>query len=69
MIIRLESATSENVDTARRNLEALAHSWDHEMIEAQPKAAGAAGNDDKLIDPVSLVSRKRGSLTGPALCE
>jgi len=33
MIIQLESATAENVEVASRNLEALAHSWGHEMIE------------------------------------
>ncbi|MDQ2883672.1 MAG: hypothetical protein M3Y48_21575 [Actinomycetota bacterium] len=59
MIIQLESATAENVEASRRNLEALAHSWGHEMIKAPastPDAAAAAGNDDKVIDPVSLAA-------------
>jgi hypothetical protein len=59
MIIQLESATSENVETAKRNLEALAHSWGHEMIKApanSPDAAAAARNDDKVIDPVSVTA-------------
>ncbi len=59
MIIQLESATAENVEAARRNLEALAHSWGHEMIEApanSPEADTAARNDDKVIDPVSVAA-------------
>jgi hypothetical protein len=59
MIIQLESATAENVEAARRNLEALAHSWNHEIIKAPantPDAAAAARNDDKVIDPVSLAA-------------
>jgi hypothetical protein len=59
MIIQLESATAENVQTARHNLEALAHSWGHEMTETPanaPEAAAAARNDDKVIDPVSVAA-------------
>jgi hypothetical protein len=59
MIIQLESATAENVEAARQNLEALAHSWGHEMIKAPahtPEAAAAARNDDKVIDPVSIAA-------------
>jgi hypothetical protein len=59
MIIQLESATAENVEAARRNLEALAHSWGHQMIEAPANAsdaAVAARNDDKVIDPVSIAA-------------
>ena len=59
MIIQLESATAENVEVASRNLEALAHSWGHEMIETPantPEAAATARNDDKVIDPVSLAA-------------
>jgi hypothetical protein len=59
MIIQLESATAENIETAKRNLEALAHSWGHETIEAPANtsdAATAARNDDKVIDPVSLAA-------------
>lgn len=59
MIIQLESATAENTEAARRNLEALAHSWGHEMIKAPantPEAATAARNDDKVIDPVSVAA-------------
>jgi hypothetical protein len=59
MIIQLDSATAENAEAARRNLEALAHSWGHEMEEAPAKsleAAEAARNDDKVIDPVSVAA-------------
>jgi hypothetical protein len=59
MIIQLEGATAENVEAARRNLEALAHSWGHEMTETPanaPEAAAAARNDDKVIDPVSVAA-------------
>jgi hypothetical protein len=59
MIIQLESATAENVETARHNLEALAHSWGHEMTETPahtPEAAAAARHDDKVIDPVSVAA-------------
>jgi hypothetical protein len=59
VIIHLNSATAENAEAARRDLEALAHSWGHEMA-ADPararEAAGAARNDDKAIDPVSLTA-------------
>jgi hypothetical protein len=59
MIIQLDSATAENVETARRSLEALAHSWGHEMIKAPantPEAAEAARTDDKVIDPVAVAA-------------
>lgn len=59
MIIQLESGTAENVEAARRNLEALAHSWDHQMIETPahtPQADTAARNDDRVIDPVSVAA-------------
>ena len=60
MIIQLESATAENTGVARRSLEALAHSWGHEIAEA-PAGAGTAadtGHDDdgKVIDPVAVAS-------------
>jgi hypothetical protein len=59
MIIQLASATTENVEAARRNLEALAHSWGHEMTDTPsdtPEAATAARHDDKVIDPLSLTA-------------
>ena len=60
MIIQLESATAENVDAAKRSLEALAHSWGHEIAEAPAEATTAAGtshdDDDKVIDPVAVAS-------------
>jgi hypothetical protein len=59
MIIQLESATADNVEAARHNLEALAHSWGHEMTETpanNPEAAAAARHDDKVIDPVSVAA-------------
>jgi hypothetical protein len=59
MIIRLESATAENVETARRNLETLAHSWGHELAEDPaytPNPSTATRSDDKVIDPVSIAA-------------
>jgi hypothetical protein len=59
MIIQVESATAENAEAARRDLEALTHSWGHEMAESSIHASGAAGatrNDDKAIDPVSITA-------------
>jgi len=58
MIIQLASATTENIEDARRDLAALAHSWCHDMTQApatRPEAAGAARND-KAIDPVSVTA-------------
>jgi hypothetical protein len=59
MIIQLDSATAENVEAARRTLEALAHSWGYEIREAPahtPEAAVAARNNDKVIDPMSVAA-------------
>ena len=39
MIIQLESATDENMEAAKRSLEALAHSWGDEITEAPAEAA------------------------------
>jgi hypothetical protein len=59
MIIQLESVTAEHTEAARRSLEAIAHSWGHEIAEV-PAAATAAGtihnNDGKAIDPVSMAT-------------
>jgi hypothetical protein len=59
VIIQLEGATAEGVEAARRNLDALAHSWGHEMEKGPAKtleAAAAARNDAKVIDPVSVAA-------------
>ena len=59
MIIQLEGATAENIEAARRNLEALAHSWGHEIDKAPantPEAAEAVRTNDKGIDPVSITA-------------
>jgi hypothetical protein len=60
MIIQLESATAENVDAAKRSLEALAQSWGHEITRTPAEALTAArtihDDDDKIIDPVSLAT-------------
>ena len=59
MIIQLHSATAENVEAARRDLEALAHRWGHEMAQDPAharEAAGTARNDDKVIDPLSVTA-------------
>ena len=34
MIIQLEGGTTENLGAAQQSLEALAHSWGHELTEA-----------------------------------
>jgi hypothetical protein len=58
MIIQLESATTENMDAAKRTLQVMAHSWGDEITEAPAEAAVAAGtihhDDGKIIDPVSI---------------
>ena len=60
MIIQLESATTENLEAARRSLEAMAHGWGHEIAEAPAEATPAAGtshdDDGKVIDPVSVAT-------------
>jgi len=60
MIIQLESATAENVDAAKRNLEALAHRWGQEIAEVPAEATTAAQTShtdhDKVIDPVSVAT-------------
>jgi len=59
MIIQLEGATAENIEAARRNLEALARSWGHEIDKAPantPEAAEAVRTNDKGIDPVSITA-------------
>ena len=47
MIIQLESGTAENVQAAKRSLEAMAHSWDQEIAEAPAEAAAAAAAERK----------------------
>src|SRR6266704_3073392 len=59
MIIQLEGATAENVEAARRSLDAVAHSWGHEIAQAPAEATAAAGtihDNGKVIDPVSLAA-------------
>ncbi|HEY6424429.1 MAG TPA: hypothetical protein VIY28_14510 [Pseudonocardiaceae bacterium] len=59
MIIQLEGAIAENVETARLNLDELARSWGHETVKTPaitPEAPAAARNDDKVIDPVSIAA-------------
>jgi hypothetical protein len=59
MIIQLEGGTTENVGAAQQSLQALAHSWGHELTEAPASATEATGptrHDDKVIDPVSLTA-------------
>ena len=59
MIIQLKGATANKIEAARRNLDALAHSWGHEMETAPantPDAAEAAHTNDKGIDPVSITA-------------
>jgi hydroxylamine reductase (hybrid-cluster protein) len=60
MIIQLESATGQNMETAKHRLQNLAQSWGHEITEAPAEATAAAGpmhNDsDKAIDPVSVAA-------------
>jgi hypothetical protein len=57
MIIQLESATTEDLGSARRSLEIMARDWGHEITEAPAEAAPAARtihDDDRIIDPVSI---------------
>ncbi|MGD0686223.1 MAG: hypothetical protein ABSA03_14035 [Streptosporangiaceae bacterium] len=60
MIIQIEGATAENVEAAKHSLEAIAHSWGHEIAEAQAEATTAAApvhdDDRKFIDPVSVTA-------------
>jgi hypothetical protein len=48
------------METARRSLEVLAHSWGQEIAEAPAEATITAGtthnDDDKFIDPVSVAT-------------
>jgi hypothetical protein len=58
MIIQLESATAENVQAARRSLQALAQGWGQEVAEAPAEAAAprTTHDDGKAIDPVAVAS-------------
>jgi hypothetical protein len=59
MIIQLDSATAENTEAARRNLQALAHSWGQELAEVPAdtsEASGTVHDDGKVIDPISLTA-------------
>lgn len=60
MIIQLESTTTDNIDTARHTLKAIAQSWGHEITAAPAEATAAAGiishDDGKAIDPVAMVT-------------
>src|SRR5262249_41766854 len=59
MIIQLDTTTAENLEAARRQLTALAHSWGQDMTPApatRPQAAGAARNDARVIDPASVTA-------------
>jgi hypothetical protein len=60
MIIQLEGATAENVDAAKRTLQAMAHSWGYEIAQLPAEATTAAAtthnDDDKAIDPVSMAA-------------
>ena len=59
MIIKLDSATTENTGAAKRSLEALARSWGHEITGAPAGATTAADtihDDGKVIDPVAVAS-------------
>jgi hypothetical protein len=56
MILQLESATAENIEAARRDLEAMTNSWGHEITEAPADSPETANNDDKLIDAMSATA-------------
>ena len=57
MIIRLDSATAGNLETARRNLETLTGSWGHPVTETTA-ATGTSypGSGSKIIDPVAVAT-------------
>jgi len=59
MIIQVDGDTAADREAARRELEALARSWGHELTEARPHTSGAAGvtrGDDKALDPISITA-------------
>ncbi len=55
MIIRVEGATAEDVEAARRDLEAMAQGWGQE-ITAAPGAGTPHQGEGKAVDPVALAS-------------
>ncbi|GAA3040733.1 hypothetical protein GCM10010464_00340 [Pseudonocardia yunnanensis] len=59
MIIRLQSAAGANIDAAKRDLEALAQSWGHEVAEAPDDTQSVAEesrNENKAVDPVAVTA-------------
>ncbi|HEU5159995.1 MAG TPA: hypothetical protein VFU43_23565 [Streptosporangiaceae bacterium] len=60
MIVQLESASAENVEAAKRSLEAIARGWGYEIAVAEPEATTIAGTRQhgrgKAIDPVALAA-------------
>lgn len=60
MIIQLQGTIAENIAAAKRDLEALAHGWGHEIAGAPAVATASAATShddyDKSIDPVSVAA-------------
>jgi hypothetical protein len=59
MIIKLEAATTGNVDAAKQSLSTMAQNWGTEIAEVPAEAtttAGTSDDDRKVIDPVSLAA-------------
>jgi hypothetical protein len=59
MIIQLEGPATGNIEAAQRNLEALAHSWGYEIVQAPADTLPTATSHDqnsKVIDPGSVAA-------------
>lgn len=58
MIIQLEGGNPEDVEEAKRSLEAIAQSWGYEVAAAEATTThGSIHNDNrKVVDPVSVVA-------------
>jgi hypothetical protein len=56
MIIRIDSTTTDDATAARHDLDELARDWGHELTDQARPYHSAAGDTDKVIDPVALAS-------------
>jgi hypothetical protein len=59
VIVYLQSTTAENVEAARRDLEALVVGWGHEVAVAPSTVRGTSGDtrdDETQLDPVSVTA-------------
>jgi hypothetical protein len=56
MIIRIDSNTTDDPTAAGHDLDELARGWGHELTDQPSTDRGTAGDTNKGIDPVALVS-------------